>query len=67
MRCNMQNHHFDLRTGESIRLGEYKVTLLEVDNDGNAVFEIEGPDGVSVRQPLNLTQSRQEKALSTVA
>ena len=63
----MQNHHFDLKAGESIRLGEYKVTLLEVDSDGNAVLEIEGPGGTKVRQPMNLARTGQENVRSVVA
>lgn len=39
----MNNHQFDLRVGETVRLGDYKVTLVEVDG-GEAVLEIEGPD-----------------------
>lgn len=40
----MNNHQFDLSAGESIRLGAYTVTLLEIEGDA-AVLEIEGPDG----------------------
>ena len=40
----MKNHQFDLRAGEAIRLGDFKVTLLEVDG-GEVVLEIEGPEG----------------------
>ncbi len=48
----MLNHQIDLQAGESIRLGEYKVTLLEIDDDGGAVLEIEGPEGDIYRQKL---------------
>lgn len=40
----MQNHQFELSTGDSILLGEFKVTLLEIEGQ-DAVFEVEGPDG----------------------
>ena len=40
----MQNHQFDLKSGQSVRLGQYKVTLLEIEDDA-AILEIEGPDG----------------------
>ena len=40
----MQNHQFDLKSGQSVRLGQYKVTLLEIEDDA-ALLEIEGPDG----------------------
>ena len=49
----MTNHQFDLRVGETIRLGDYKVTLLEADEtDGDVVVEIEGPDGDIHLTPL---------------
>ena len=42
----MTNHQFDLRVGETICLGDYKVSLLEADEtEGDVVLEIEGPDG----------------------
>lgn len=47
----MKHHQFDLRVGESIRLGDYKVTLLEVDG-GEAVLEIEGPEGEIHLEPV---------------
>ena len=40
----MQNHQFELSAGESILLGEFKVTLLEIEGQ-DAVLEVEGPDG----------------------
>lgn len=40
----MQNQQFELSAGESILLGEFKVTLLEIEGE-DAVFEVEGPDG----------------------
>ncbi|MEZ6125134.1 MAG: hypothetical protein R3C49_18460 [Planctomycetaceae bacterium] len=40
----MQHLHFDLRTGESLRLGQFRVTVLEVDSE-EVVLEIEGPGG----------------------
>lgn len=40
----MNNHQFDLSAGESIRLGAYTITLLEIEGEA-AVLEIEGPDG----------------------
>lgn len=48
----MQNHQFDLSAGDSIRLGEFKVTLLEIEGE-DAVLEIEGPDGEVTLEPLN--------------
>jgi len=46
------HHQFDLQTGESVRLGDFKVTLLDVEN-GSAVFEIEGPDGEVSTEPVS--------------
>lgn len=48
----MQNHQFDLSAGDSIRLGEFKVTLLEIEGE-DAVLEIEGPDGEVTLEPLS--------------
>lgn len=47
----MQNHQFDLQTGDSLRLGDYNVTLLKIDGDA-VVLEIEGPDGADSRVEL---------------
>lgn len=49
----MQNHQFDLTAGDSIRLGEFKITLLEIEGE-DAVLEIEGPDGEVTIEPLNV-------------
>ncbi|MEQ9408100.1 MAG: hypothetical protein RIK87_10265 [Fuerstiella sp.] len=56
----MQNHQFDLQTGESVRLGDYRVTLLEIVGDG-VVLEIEGPDGEC--RVLNGSESAEELAV----
>lgn len=51
----MQKHQFDLTAGDSIRLGEFKVTLLEIEGE-DAVLEIEGPDGEVTLTPLAWTE-----------
>ena len=56
----MQNHQFDLQTGESLCLGAYKLTLLEIEN-GAAVFEIEGPDGEVQVEPISFTTVEAEE------
>lgn len=43
---------FDLRSGETLRIGSFKVTLLEIE-DGAAVLEIEGPDGEIQIEPVS--------------
>jgi hypothetical protein len=58
----MQNHLFDLQPGESVLLGHYKVTLLEIE-DGAAVFEIEGPDGGIQVEPVSCTETEEELAV----
>lgn len=50
----MQNHQFDLQAGESVIFGNYKVTLLEIENDA-AVLEIEGPDGEVRIEPIRVS------------
>jgi|GEM_PF-2004965 hypothetical protein len=52
----MQNHQFDLQSGQSVRLGAYKVTLLEIEDD-TAVLEIEGPDGSIQIEPISCCSS----------
>ena len=56
----MQNHQFDLRAGDCIRLGDYKVTLLEIDSDGQAVLEIEGPDDDYQLEPAEVLSGELE-------
>lgn len=63
----MQNHQFDLRAGESICLGDYKVTLLEIDDDGNVVLEIEGPEGEVLKAATTAEQIDGEVDLCVVA
>lgn len=61
----MQNHQLDLSPGESIILGSYTVTLLEVENQ-EAVIQIEGPDGNVQVEPASsdtVGQSPRELAL----
>ena len=48
----MQNQLFDLQSGDSLCLGGYRITLLEI-GDGCAVFEIEGPDGSVQVEPVS--------------
>lgn len=50
----MQNHQLDLQAGESVRIGAYSVTLLEIE-DGAAVLEIEGPDGEVQIEPITFS------------
>lgn len=59
----MQNHQFDLKAGESVSFGNYKLTLLEIENDA-AVLEIEGPDGEIQIQPLNACDAEAEHELA---
>jgi hypothetical protein len=63
----MQHHQFDLRAGESICLGDYKVTLVELDDDGNAVLEIEGPEGEVLKATTAAEVAEGEAALCVVA
>ena len=58
----MQNHNFDLQAGESLRLGEYTVTLIEIENDA-AVLEIEGPDGDIQVEPINFSSAESDREL----
>lgn len=62
----MQNHQFDLQTGECIYLGDYKVTLLEVEGDA-VVLEIEGPDGTFQVEPMGDRACRTEQELAVLA
>ena len=42
----MRNHQFDLRTGESVQVGDHTVTAIEIDaGTQQAILEIEDPDG----------------------
>jgi hypothetical protein len=47
----MNYQQFDLQSGDSIRVGGYLVTLLEVDN-GEVVFQIEDTDDNSTEEPV---------------
>lgn len=58
----MQNHQFDLKAGESVSFGNYKLTLLEIENDA-AVLEIEGPDGEIQIRPLSACGAEAEQEL----
>ena len=43
----MRNHQIDLDLGESIQIGNYKVTVRHVDAESQqAVLEVEDPDGL---------------------
>ncbi|MCA9083076.1 MAG: hypothetical protein KDA81_03430 [Planctomycetaceae bacterium] len=56
----MQNLCFDLKPGQSIRFGEYRVTLLEVENQA-AVLEIDGPEGCVRIEPVCDASEREEE------
>ena len=58
----MQSHQFEISAGESILLGEFKVTLLEIEGE-DAVFEVEGPDGevCQLDDLLNKTTEAEEE------
>ena len=56
----MQNLQFDLQAGESLCFGAYKLTLLEIEN-GEAVFEIEGPDGEVQVEPVSFDRAEAEE------
>ena len=56
----MQNHHFDLQAGESIRLGSYTIKLVEIEGDG-VVLEIDGPDGQVEVELIDAEDSRVEQ------
>ena len=62
----MQNHHFDLQAGESLHLGEYTVTLVEIENDA-AVLEIEGPDGDIQVEPISYSSAESDRELVATA
>ena len=49
----MQNQLFDLKPGQSLFLGDYKVTFLHVE-DESAVLEIDGPEGCVRLEPQGL-------------
>ena len=59
----MLNHQFDLQAGESVVLGNLKVTLLEIEDDA-AILEIEGPDGEIQIEPVSLVSVEAEEKLS---
>ena len=60
----MQNHQFELQSGESVRLGSYTVKLLGIEGD-EVMLEIEGPDdGVVVElQEMLRNQVEHESAV----
>ena len=62
----MQNHLFDLQAGESLRLGAYRVTLLEIEDDA-AVLEIEGPDGEVHVEPIGFSTANKEGRTAVLA
>ncbi|MEO1981018.1 MAG: hypothetical protein ABGZ24_10920 [Fuerstiella sp.] len=62
----MQNHLFDLQPGQSVLLGDYKVTLLEIEDEA-AVLEIEGPDGEVQIEPISCTTAETEEELAVLA
>ncbi|MEO2019555.1 MAG: hypothetical protein ABGZ53_34900 [Fuerstiella sp.] len=62
----MQNHLFDLQPGQSVLLGDYKVTLLEIEDEA-AVVEIEGPDGEVQIEPISCTAVETEEELAVLA
>jgi len=62
----MQNHLFDLQPGEFILLGDYKVTLLEIEDEA-AVLEIEGPDGGVQVEPISYTSVEAEEELAVLS
>lgn len=51
----MQNLQLDLAAGQSVSIGEYRVTLVSTTDDA-ATFEIEGPGGRRVRQVMPVSQ-----------
>ena len=62
----MQNHQFYLKSGQSVRLGQYKVTLLEIEDDA-ALLEIEGPDGAVKVESVGIYSSDEESCEELVA
>lgn len=62
----MQNHLFDLQPGESVLLGDYRVTLLEIEDEA-AVLEIEGPDGGVQIEPVNFAAAETEEEIAVLA
>lgn len=58
----MLNHQFDLQAGESVVLGDLKVTVLEIEDDA-AILEIEGPDGEIRIEPVSLVSAEAEEEL----
>ena len=61
----MQNHLFDLQPGESVLLGDYSVTLLEIEDEA-AVLEIQGPDGGVQMEPINFAAMEKEEELAVL-
>lgn len=51
----MQNLQLDMAAGQSVSIGEYRVTLVSTTDDA-ATFEIEGPGGRKVRQVMPVSQ-----------
>ena len=62
----MQNYLFDLQPGESVLLGDYSVTLLEIEDEA-AVLEIQGPDGGVQIEPINFAAVETEEELAVLA
>lgn len=67
MATHMQNLQLDLAAGQSVSIGEYRVTLVST-TDNAATFEIEGPGGKSSRQvvPVNKKSSDNPKCSTSV-
>lgn len=63
----MQNLQLDLAVGQTVSVGDYKVTLVSA-TETAATFEIEGPGGYTVRQTTPVagqTMTRQSTSIST--
>lgn len=52
---HMQNLKLDLAAGQSVSIGEFRVTLVNTTDD-SATFEIEGPGGQNSRQIVPMNQ-----------
>lgn len=62
----MQNLQLDLAAGQSVSIGEYRVTLVST-TETAATFEIEGPGGNSRRHVVPVNKKSSEKSNCTTS
>ncbi|MEP3481511.1 MAG: hypothetical protein ABJZ55_19875 [Fuerstiella sp.] len=62
----MQNLQLDLAAGQSVSIGEYRVTLVST-TDIAATFEIEGPGGNSHRHVVPVNKKSADNSTNITA